>query len=969
MAAVPIHARRGITGVCALLIAVCLSVAATPTHAPPSKTSADSLRDISEKLFFAGQYDSLREVASAFVRRAEASGDSVLLGRAITQRGRALMMLGGPAGARDVDIGIRIAESLRDTVGLMPAVNFKGFGYLGAGRYQEAVQCFERRLVLAQKTRLPIDEAWARVSLGFAFHALGEQKRAREQYVRTLELSRASGHRELEINALLGLGRVEGADGNGPAAIRWYQQAWVASHEVGDRMNEMWALNNLSTMEATQGDLSRSWEYLHRAIGLSRELKSPDAMVVPALNLFSRLVELGDFETAESVLKETRTLCETQGATSHIETIDYHLAVLRMSQGRYATATAMMRKLAANPGAMEMQHQDAVFIDLALALASNDSLDAAIDVLSSRLKKRGPGFYGDNLSRASLVLGRLYRDAGKNVEALDWARRTRATSIPAGEKRMMVAAMFLESMCLRDLGDRAHATTTFYAALDSLTGVRTGISTPQWREVYGQWVAQDVIESGRVLLEYSESSTRTERERAFFDAIQRVKSRALLDRIGRPRSAGDEPRLPNRVTTLTEMQANLQPGEAVLDFAVGTQRSFLAAVTADSLRLIELPGPGSDLTERVQLLRTVLASTDPALRAEYDADRLREVQRGLGRDILGGVDDVIGRATRVFVCPDGYFAAVPFGLLILPNGSDVLMKDRDVLQVPSASVLVLERTTHQADTAASHRVVAISTSARDLSGARAEVNHLARHYRDVNHLSDLNNVDEFADAAHRAGTLHIASHALLVDRSPWWSGIELRENKTAAPDTAHVSRKKSTTVRAGFLSDVDSLTIERTFPSDPYVRAWQIADLDIPARLAVLSACETAGGRMTTGEGTLGLTAAFLSAGVPVVVSSLWPVDDRVTAVIMRSFYSNLSAGEPVATALRHAQLDASHTARYAHPFYWSGFTVVGDGARKIPIEKRLFTWSPVLSGVAGLLFLGATGLFIHRRRARAAVA
>jgi hypothetical protein len=409
--------------------------------------------------------------------------------------------------------------------------------------------------------------------------------------------------------------------------------------------------------------------------------------------------------------------------------------------------------------------------------------------------------------------------------------------IPAGERRVMVAAMFLESMCLRDSGDRAQATATFFAALDSLTNVRTGISTPQWREVYGQWVAQDVIESGRVLLEYPESSSRPERERAFFDAMQRVKSRALLDRITRPRAAGVEAHLSNYVVTLSELQSHLQPGEALLDFGVGAHRSFLAAVTSDSLRLVELPGPGSALEERIQLLHTVLASTDPALRAEYDVDRLREVQRALGREILGSVENIVGRSTRVFVCPDGYFAAVPFGLLIMQNEPGLLMDDRDVLQVPSASVLVLERTTHRDAAWRPHRLVAISTSAGDLSGARAEVKDLARHYRNVDHFSDLNSVAAFAEAASRAGTLHVASHALLVDRSPWWSGIELRENRAVATDVASVTRgSTAASARVGFLSDVDSLTIERTFPSDPYVRAWQIANLDIPARLAVVAA-------------------------------------------------------------------------------------------------------------------------------------
>jgi CHAT domain-containing protein len=236
-------------------------------------------------------------------------------------------------------------------------------------------------------------------------------------------------------------------------------------------------------------------------------------------------------------------------------------------------------------------------------------------------------------------------------------------------------------------------------------------------------------------------------------------------------------------------------------------------------------------------------------------------------------------------------------------------------------------------------------------------------------VEDLGSPDAFAEAASSCDLLHIASHALVMDRAPWWSGIQLRSLK---PGTARRSEVAEPAPHAEqdytSLSEVDSLLVERTFPSDPYVRAWQIAQLDIPARLAVLSACETAGGRMTTGEGTLGLTAAFLSAGVPVVVSSLWPVDDRVTAILMRAFYGDLAAGEPVATALRRAQLEVSRSGKYGHPYFWSGFTVVGDGVLAVPIEKRSPASNRVLlAGVGGLVLL-ILAWTAQRRQARASV-
>ena len=70
------------------------------------------------------------------------------------QRGHVLLVIGRRAEAeRDIDIGLRVAEAVRDTVGWMPAIHFKGFVYRSQGRYGDAMRCFEQRLLLAQKVR------------------------------------------------------------------------------------------------------------------------------------------------------------------------------------------------------------------------------------------------------------------------------------------------------------------------------------------------------------------------------------------------------------------------------------------------------------------------------------------------------------------------------------------------------------------------------------------------------------------------------------------------------------------------------------------------------------------------------------------------------------------------------------------------------------------------------------------------
>jgi CHAT domain-containing protein len=148
--------------------------------------------------------------------------------------------------------------------------------------------------------------------------------------------------------------------------------------------------------------------------------------------------------------------------------------------------------------------------------------------------------------------------------------------------------------------------------------------------------------------------------------------------------------------------------------------------------------------------------------------------------------------------------------------------------------------------------------------------------------------------------LHLATHARADDQRPWSSEIVLDARDPAGR-----------------------------------LLAGRIAGLELKARLAVLSACETGSGRILSGEGVLGLSSAFLGAGVPVVVASLWPVDDRVTTILMERFYEGLSRGNDPATALAVAQTAVQSRPATAHPFHWAGFVVVGDGTGPVPLEIR----------------------------------
>jgi CHAT domain-containing protein len=204
---------------------------------------------------------------------------------------------------------------------------------------------------------------------------------------------------------------------------------------------------------------------------------------------------------------------------------------------------------------------------------------------------------------------------------------------------------------------------------------------------------------------------------------------------------------------------------------------------------------------------------------------------------------------------------------------------------------------------------------RPLPGARREVRSLSWHYRDVDvRLVGPDDAALAVPGLDGFDLVHVASHTSIEDERPWRSGIVL----------------------GGAVDGVRML------------RADEIAGHTLAARLAVLSGCESAGSRESSGEGLQGLSAAFLSAGVPAVVATLWPVDDEATARFMEAFYRALARGVTAAGALGVARAELVRSRRYAHPFYWAGVVLVGDADVRAPLRARPFAGAaPWLLGTA----------------------
>jgi CHAT domain-containing protein len=152
----------------------------------------------------------------------------------------------------------------------------------------------------------------------------------------------------------------------------------------------------------------------------------------------------------------------------------------------------------------------------------------------------------------------------------------------------------------------------------------------------------------------------------------------------------------------------------------------------------------------------------------------------------------------------------------------------------------------------------------------------------------------FKAEAPRRSVLHLATHGVLEESSPLYSHVVLSPGPDGSPD-------------------------------DGLLEAWEVLDLKLDADLVVLSACETGRGRIAPGEGIVGTMWAFFVAGSQAVVVSQWKVESASTTELMTAFHRGLAQGGGKAGHLRQASLELLRQPRFAHPFYWAGFVLVGN--------------------------------------------
>lgn len=431
-------------------------------------------------------------------------------------------------------------------------------------------------------------------------------------------------------------------------------------------------------------------------------------------------------------------------------------------------------------------------------------------------------------------------------------------------RRMFLPEMHLaRGRAYAAMGDRAAAAEDFENGIRELETQRLSLDAGDDR--WGMFASGAELFDEAVALALS----RGDRAAAFWYS-ERARARELLD------SMGDTP--------AAEALASLPvaPADTVLIEYASLPASLVTfIVDRDGLRVVQTPVSRATLTREAERL-TESATARDAARFRKDAAEL------YSRLLLPIADEMSGGRMLVFV-PDATLSTVPFGALIDSAGKHVIERNTVVVS-PSAAVfarLAARPRPPQRDL----RLLLITGPAgregdvRQLTSVQREADAVAAAYAQTVEPRDGDGAS-FESRAAEADVIHFAGHA---------------EIPAAGVEGALV------TSRGGRLDvrSIAALRLART-------------------RAVVLAACGTARGQQRAGEVTLSVARAFLAAGAPSVVATLWPIDDDPAAEFFPRLHRYLADGLTPAEAVRATQLEWIRR-RDAPPGLWAAIQIIGS--------------------------------------------
>jgi CHAT domain-containing protein/tetratricopeptide (TPR) repeat protein len=907
----------------------------------------------------------------------KASGNKKLEAYVLNETGLIYNSMGEKGKAlENYNQSLALKREVGDRWGEGATINNIGLLYSAQGYKQKALEYYTQSLQIRREVKDREGEAADLNNLGSVNNSIGKKDKALESYEAAVLIMRAIGDKRSEAVTLSNLGVINSQLGDTDKAIYYYNQSLQIMQETGNKPGEAISLNNIGNFYSFIGDKQKALEYYTRSLEMRRANLDKRGEANMLNNIGSIHSSMGDRQKGLDYYN--------QGLEKAREAHDYRLEANSLNLlGRTYDL------LGDKPKAFDYYNQS-----LSVSRLVNDQVsEAASLAIIAQLER----------DRSNLPEARKQIEAA--IEIVDYLR----SSIETQEIRTTYFATvkkyydFYIDLLMRlhqqdgsgnyqaqalQVSERARARMLIESLIEAGAKIRQGVDSAlldRERELQKQLGAKANSLTRLVNAKHTaEQATAAKNEvEALRRQVQQVRTQI---RVTSPRYAALTQ--PTSLSLADIQKQVVDANTLLLEYSLGEERSFLWAVTANSIQSYHLP-KRKEIEAAAKQVSDLLTARNKDMGFESEPEKRERVTKAdrefpqaaaaLSQLILGPVAGQLGNK-KLLIVSDGALQYIPFAVLpepsslasVLANSKtsrpmtamnqpsatsnyEPLILAHEVVSIPSAATLALIRKELSGRKVAPKTLAILADPVFDTNDARVKAEIAKKSSGKLPELvAQRRGFADFSNEAVLKATrdVELLGNTLQLQRLPGtrreaeaMAALVAKPNLKAALDFA-ANRATATSQELsryrylhfathGVLNSqypelsglVLSLVDEEGNQQDGFLRAHEIYNLNFPAELVVLSGCQTGLGKDIRGEGIVGLTRSFMYAGSARVLVSLWAVNDESTAKLMTLFYRDLLGAKPLtpSAALRAAQLSMLKDKQFNAPYYWAAFILQGE--------------------------------------------
>ncbi|WP_196358204.1 CHAT domain-containing tetratricopeptide repeat protein [Nodosilinea nodulosa] len=809
-----------------------------------------------------------------------------------------------------------------------------GLLYNSLGQYERSIDFLQQALAIARDLGDSQGEEADLGNLGLLYNSLDQYERGIDFLQQALAIARKIGDRQGEANSLGNLGLAYGSLGQYEQGIDFLQQALAIEHKIGDQRGEANSLGNLGLAYRSLGQYERGINLLQQALAIEHKIGDRRGEASDLSTLGNTYVSLGQYNPAinshQQALTIHREIGDRQGEADSLG----NLGVAYYSLGRYEQAIDFLQQaLTIDQELGDRQGEANSLGDLGLAYSSLGQYKQAIDFHQQALAIDREISYRQGEAADLGNLGLAYDSQGRYGQAIDFYQQALAIDREIGDLQGQATDLENQGVALGKIGQFSQAESLLRQSINVYESLRTDLPDNQLISIADtQATAYAELQSALMAQGKTNESLATS---------ERGRARAFVWQLAKRITAGDP-----QATQLAKTLAHPPGVSEIQQIACDTHTTLVTySLFSDQALYIWVVSPSGDIQFRVVNFKDadnpdvsinpiVALSDGPLYRGRPDNSELTTLVsdlratiaiestnrpdqlKALYQTLIAPIADLLPTdpAARVAFIPQGNLFLVPFAALQAPDGT-YLIQNHTILTAPSIQVFGLA-----SQAAASRSPLTLSagqdlivgdptmptveipdshgsftqTQLPDLPGAKAEAEAIGQFLHAPVLVGDQASEARVKQQITSAQLIHLATHGLLDYGDPQaYGSLDLPGAIALAPSGGE----------------------------DGLLTSAEILSLPLQAKLAVLSACDTGRGRITS-DGVVGLSRSLITAGVPSVVVSLWSVNDASTQALMTEFYRQLDQGQDNAQALRQGMLTTMR--QYPDPRNWAAFTLIG---------------------------------------------